>query len=116
MQQVGRQMVPERWSSPALGRCTCTLGLMRGAGIECHGLRHAAWHICCFATCATCYVRCGISAQPMYNVPLQAVPWELSLAALRKFIWRQKDKEVVVEYRIADPANPAPLPAIEQQP
>lgn len=49
-------------------------------------------------------------------LPLQAVPWELSLAALRKFIWRQKDKEIVVEYRIADPANPAPLPVIEQQP
>ena len=73
-------------------------------------------HMSCVDTCVTCYVRCGISAQPMYNVPLQAVPWELSLAALRKFIWRQKDREVVVEYRIADPANPAPLPTIEQQP
>lgn len=47
-------------------------------------------------------------------VAMQAVPWELSLAALKKFIWRRKD-DILVEYRILDPANPAPLPIIQQQ-
>lgn len=43
---------------------------------------------------------------------VQAVPGELSLAALKKFIWQRED-DIVVEYRILDPAHPAPLPVVE---
>jgi hypothetical protein len=78
--------------------------MLHGTLVMCRCLRH---------------LLCEVPHQSTAHVqllPLQAVPWELSLAALRKFIWRQKEKEIVVEYRIADPANPAPLPTIERQP
>ena len=49
----------------------------------------------------------------LLSLVVQAVPCELSLAALKKFIWRRKD-DIIIEYRILDPENPAPLPAIER--
>jgi hypothetical protein len=42
----------------------------------------------------------------------QGVPSDLSLAAVRHFIWKQPD-DLVLQYRILDPAKPAPLPKIE---
>ncbi len=42
----------------------------------------------------------------------QAVPSDLSLAAMKKFIWRRED-DIVIEYRVMDPARPALLPVID---
>ncbi|KIY92236.1 hypothetical protein MNEG_15728 [Monoraphidium neglectum] len=40
-----------------------------------------------------------------------AVPCELSVAAVKKFIWRRSD-DVLFIYRVLDPASPAPMPVI----
>lgn len=41
-----------------------------------------------------------------------AVPYNLTLAAVKKFIWRRSD-DVIVHYRIQDPLRPAPMPTIK---
>lgn len=41
-----------------------------------------------------------------------AVPHNLTLAAVKKFIWRRSD-DVIVHYRIQDSARPAPMPVIK---
>jgi hypothetical protein len=43
--------------------------------------------------------------------PPQAVPCDLSVAAVKKLIWRRSD-DVLFIYRVLDPANPAPLPKL----
>ena len=41
-----------------------------------------------------------------------AVPADLSVAAIKKFLWRRGD-DVLFHYRALDPLNPAPMPVIE---
>lgn len=43
--------------------------------------------------------------------PLQAVPSEMSIASVQKFLWK-RSSEPVFEFRILDPAAPAPLPRL----
>lgn len=42
----------------------------------------------------------------------------MSVAAVKKFLWRNKggEADVVFHYRVLDPANPAPMPTIEPPP
>ncbi|MEW5313442.1 MAG: hypothetical protein WDW38_005010 [Sanguina aurantia] len=40
------------------------------------------------------------------------VPHDLSLAAVRKYIWKKGNEDLVFLFKIRDPANPAPLPTI----
>ena len=42
----------------------------------------------------------------------QAIPFDLSLAAIRSFLWRRSDS-VVIQYRVYDPSKPAPPPLIK---
>lgn len=39
----------------------------------------------------------------------QAVPLDISLAAVKAYIWRRPD-DMRIMYRPRDPTNPAPLP------
>lgn len=41
-----------------------------------------------------------------------AVPHDLSLAAVRAFMWRRSD-DLLLNYRVRRPDAPAPLPAIK---
>jgi WD repeat-containing protein 48 len=41
-----------------------------------------------------------------------AVPHNLTLAAVKKFVWRRAD-DVVLHYRLQDPLRPAPMPDIQ---
>jgi len=43
-----------------------------------------------------------------------AVPFDLSLAAVRSFMWRRSDS-VVVHFGIYNPSKPAPQPTIKPQ-
>ena len=43
-----------------------------------------------------------------------AVPFDLSLAAIRSFMWRRSDS-VVVHFGIYNPSKPAPRPTIKSQ-
>ncbi|KXZ53892.1 hypothetical protein GPECTOR_6g810 [Gonium pectorale] len=40
-----------------------------------------------------------------------AVPFEMSLATVKKYIWRKGD-DLIFNYRIRNPAQPAPLPVL----
>jgi WD repeat-containing protein 48 len=40
---------------------------------------------------------------------LQAVPYSLSIATVKKYIWKRSD-DVIFNYRVLDPARLAPLP------
>jgi hypothetical protein len=42
---------------------------------------------------------------------VQAAPYEMSLASIKKFIWRKGD-DLVFHFRQLDPENPAPLPVL----
>ena len=42
----------------------------------------------------------------------QAVPFDLSLAGVRSFIWRRSDN-LVIHFRIYNPNKPAPLPVVK---
>lgn len=42
----------------------------------------------------------------------QGVPYEMSLASVKKFIWRKSD-DLVFHFRVRDPNNPVPLPVIQ---
>ena len=44
----------------------------------------------------------------------QAIPCELSVAAVKKLVWRRSD-DVVFLYRVLDPSAPAPLPKLEPE-
>jgi hypothetical protein len=46
---------------------------------------------------------------------LQAVPYSLSLATIKKFIWKRSD-DVVFHYKALDPARLAPFPTTFQSP
>jgi len=39
------------------------------------------------------------------------VPYEMSLASVKKYIWRKSD-DLIFNYRVRDPHNPAPLPVV----
>jgi hypothetical protein len=43
---------------------------------------------------------------------MQVAPYDMSLSAVKKFIWC-KSEDIIFNYRIFDPANPAPLPQIK---
>jgi hypothetical protein len=43
---------------------------------------------------------------------LQAVPYSMSLATIKKFIWKRSD-DVVFHYRTLDPARLAPFPTFQ---
>jgi len=55
-------------------------------------------------------------AAPRYELELTcnglAVPFEMSLSSVKKFIWCKSD-DVVFHYRVRDALHPAPLPKIE---
>jgi WD repeat-containing protein 48 len=42
----------------------------------------------------------------------QGVPYEMSLAAVKKYIWC-KGEDLVFHFRVRDPAKPVPLPTIK---
>ncbi len=44
-----------------------------------------------------------------WSCPLQAVPYEMSLASVKKYIWRKSD-DLVFHFRVLDPQRPQPLP------
>lgn len=44
----------------------------------------------------------------------QALPFKLSVAAVKKFVWRA-DTDIIFHYRVMDPACPALLPDIRPQ-
>jgi hypothetical protein len=52
---------------------------------------------------------------PLPWLHMQAVPYEMSLAAIKKYIWRKPD-DVMFVYRVRDPAAPAQLPSITHTP
>lgn len=76
-------------------------------------LPHCMLSCCCIMLCrlAPQDSRRLLSSSGCCGAP-QAVPSDLSLAAMKKFIWRRKD-DIVIEYRIMDPARPALLPVID---
>ena len=43
---------------------------------------------------------------------MQAVPYSMSLATIKKFIWKRSD-DVVFHYRTLDPARLAPFPTFQ---
>ena len=45
----------------------------------------------------------------------QGVPYEMSLASIKKYIWKKGD-DLVFHFRVLDPSNPAPLPVIKPTP
>ncbi len=49
---------------------------------------------------------------PAPAVCVQAVPYEMSLSAVKKFIWGRSG-DVLFEYRVRDPLRPAPMPVIQ---
>ena len=42
----------------------------------------------------------------------QAIPFDLSLAAIRTFLWRRSDC-LVINFRVYNPSKPAALPTIK---
>lgn len=46
-----------------------------------------------------------------------AVPYDMSVAAVRQYLWKKPD-DVVYEYRLLDPRRPqpAPMPVLEPPP
>jgi hypothetical protein len=71
----------------------------------------------CACACPVCALRGGpdparpAAAHSRPRTLPQAVPCDLSVAAVKKFIWRRSDDCVFV-YRVLDPANPAPMPKL----
>lgn len=42
---------------------------------------------------------------------MQAVPYEMSLASVRKYVWK-KSEDLVFHYRVRDASSALPLPTI----
>ncbi len=58
------------------------------------------------------HIQKDLQRELVINCCLQAVPYDMSIAAVKKFIWR-KTEDVLFHYRILDPASPAPFPQLQ---
>lgn len=57
------------------------------------------------------HARVAQQIEQLAGILTQALPFELTLAAIRKFIW-QRDSDIEIRFRIMDPQHPAPMPDI----
>ena len=64
----------------------------------------------CAATCGSTGAIPGIPPPLILPPPiLQAVPYEMSLASVKRFLWRKGD-DLVFHFRAGDPRRPLQLP------